>query len=70
VLAELRARQKREGGTLGDLASRLLAVALSDRGGDRGADAPVGLQWPAADLGLLVDLEDDDAVERALGGDQ
>jgi hypothetical protein len=67
VLAELKARQRREGGTLGALASRLLAGALG--AGESPSTTPA-LAWPGADLGLLVDIEDADALERAMAEDR
>ncbi|MGH3344351.1 MAG: hypothetical protein ACRDPK_16080 [Carbonactinosporaceae bacterium] len=63
VLRQLKARQSEEGKTLGRLASELLARALAD------ADAAPAsaLRWTAADLRPLVDLDDKEAVARALG---
>lgn len=63
VLAELRARQRREGRTLSQLASELLARALADtepppRGGP--------LRWETQSMRARVDLEDVDAVNRVL----
>jgi hypothetical protein len=62
VLKELRALQRREGGTLGDLASRLLAEALSRS--PRPAAAP--LAWTARPMRAIVDLADKDVVYAIL----
>jgi hypothetical protein len=63
VLAELRRRGRREGKSMGQIASELLARGMAE-----GADRPVtALQWRSDDLGeALVDLEDKDAVREAL----
>lgn len=62
VLKELREVQRREGGTLGSLASRLLAEALARRG--RPAAAP--FRWTARPMGAIVDLADKEAVYAIL----
>jgi hypothetical protein len=65
VLRELRRRGQREGKSMGRLASELLAGALKQQGA---AEPRPRLVWKSADLGLpRVDLEDDEAVRRALG---
>lgn len=64
VLERLRRRQREEGRTLGELASELLAHALAD---DRQARSAVPLRWTVKPMGARVDLDDDDAVGRALG---
>ena len=64
VLRELKRRQRREGKSLGQLASELLAFALRE---DRGGEGPP-LRWTAKDMGARVDLEDEEAVRRALEG--
>jgi hypothetical protein len=62
VLKELRVLQRREGGTLGDLASRLLAEALS-----RNPRPPVPpLAWISRPMGAIVDLADKDVVYAIL----
>ncbi|MFN8095133.1 MAG: antitoxin [Vicinamibacteria bacterium] len=53
VLRELRDVQKRDGGTLGEIASRLLAEALARR-----PARPTRLEWKARPMGAVVDLED------------
>ena len=63
VLRELKRRQRKEGKTLGQLVSELLAVSL--RRSERPAD---DLRWTARPMGARVDLEDKEAVRRALEG--
>lgn len=63
VLKELRELQRREGVTLGELVSRLLAEALARR--PKKAVAPT-LEWTAKPLGALVDLADKDVVYAIL----
>jgi hypothetical protein len=66
VLSELRRRGQKEGKSMGQVASELLAKGLAE-GADR--DVPA-LQWISADLGEpLVDLENKDAVWEALDAD-
>ena len=63
VLAELRRRGEAEHKSMGQVASELLASALAT--GERAA--PSAFRWNAADLGApRVDLEDKDALQRAL----
>lgn len=62
VLRELKRRQKREGKTLGQLVSELLAGAL-DREGEPG---PVPFRWTSRAMRTRVDLEDKEAVRRAI----
>lgn len=62
VLEQLRARQRREGKPLGQVASELLAVALVETDDDR----PSALVWSSQPMGARVDLEDRDALEAAL----
>jgi plasmid stability protein len=63
VLRELRRRGAREGKSMGQVASELLVRAM-----DAPADLPTpDFVWITGDLGLpLVDLEDPEAVRRAL----
>jgi hypothetical protein len=64
ILRELRRRGQREGKSMGQLASELLSGALAEPARSPGAD---DFTWTAADLGQpLVDLEDKEAVRRAL----
>jgi hypothetical protein len=63
VLRELKKRQRREGKTLGQLVSELLAGAL-DR--DRELDhEPEPFIWFSKPMEALVDLENQEAVRRA-----
>jgi hypothetical protein len=59
VLNEVRELQKREGGTLGALVSRLLAEALARR--PRRPIRPA-FAWTARPMGARVDLADKEAV--------
>jgi plasmid stability protein len=63
VLRELRRRGAREGKSMGQVASELLARAVADA-----TDLPApAFAWTSADLGSpLIDLEDPEAVRRAL----
>jgi hypothetical protein len=65
VLHELRRRSARERKSMGQVASELLAKAVAEP-----ADLPAPeFAWTSADLGApLVDLEDPEAVRRALEG--
>lgn len=62
VLRRLQERKRREGKTLGQLVSALLAAAL------RETDAPATreLDWTSRQMSARVDLEDKEAVRRAL----
>ena len=63
VLRELKRRQKREKKSLGQLASELLASALSD-------DAEVvdrqPLKWKSAPMNASIDVTDKDELYKAL----
>lgn len=63
VLRELRRRSAREGKSMGQVASELLAAAAA-----RDPDLPApDFRWISANLGApIVDLEDKEAVRRAL----
>jgi hypothetical protein len=63
VLRELREIQKREGGTLGSIVSRLVADALGRRA--RRAAAPA-FRWTAREMAAMVDLADKEAVYAVL----
>jgi hypothetical protein len=67
VLQQLKERQLQEGGPLGRLASELLARALAEQE-PQPESAP--FRWKTRDLGARVDLDDKDAVARALGDDE
>jgi hypothetical protein len=65
VLSELRRRARREGKSMGQVASELLAIRMAEE-----ADRPATeLEWRSDNLGEpLVDLEDKEAVRAALDG--
>jgi len=67
VLRELRRRGAREGKSMGQVASELLARAVAER-----SDAPPpAFSWTSGALGApLIDLEDKEAVRRVLDGDR
>ena len=63
VLAELKRRQRREGKTLGRLVSELLAERL-----DRDVPPPPEpFDWIARPMAARVDLDDPEALRRAIG---
>jgi hypothetical protein len=62
VLAELKRRQRREGKTLGRLVSELLAERLSTGG----PPPPEPFAWNTSSMSAKVDLDDKEAVRRAL----
>jgi hypothetical protein len=64
VLAELKRRQRREGKSLGRLVSELLA----DRLRRDVLPAPEPFAWHARPMTARVDLEDAEAVRRAMTG--
>jgi hypothetical protein len=63
VLRELKRRQRRDGKTMGRLVSELLTSAL----GKSVREERAPFHWTAGPLGIHVDLEDKEAVRRALG---
>jgi hypothetical protein len=67
VLAELRERASRDGKSMGQVASELLAVALAE---PTPASPAKPLEWKTWNMGLpLVDLEDKHAVWAILDAD-
>jgi|PersoiStandDraft_1058852.scaffolds.fasta_scaffold408046_1 hypothetical protein len=62
VMRELKRRQAREGKTLGRLVSELLATALEQPE----AEPQRPIAWTTKSMGALVDLEDKEALRRAL----
>jgi hypothetical protein len=62
VLKELRAIQKREGGSLGALVSRLLARAIALQG----RPAKKAFRWTARPMKARVDLADKEALYAIL----
>lgn len=67
VLEELKALQKKEGRTLGELASQILAEGLRERGRSRVREASKGFRWRSQRMGAKVNLQDKEAVYRAMG---
>jgi hypothetical protein len=63
VLKDLREIRRREGGTLGELVSRLLAEALARR--PKRPVAPT-LEWTARPMGARVELADKDVLYAIL----
>ncbi len=63
VLHELKRRQRSEKRPLGELASELLAEALAGRAAEREP-----LRWVAQPMGARVDIDDKEALRRALDG--
>lgn len=62
VLQELKRRQRRDGKPLGELVSELVADAL-----DRDSTEPeTPFRWVARPMRAMVDLDDTEAVRRAL----
>ena len=64
VMRQLKARQLREGKTLGHLVSELLSTALQADGDEPRSLAP--LAWSSRPMRALVDLDDPEALRRAL----
>ena len=67
VLEELKAWQKREGRTLGELASQLLAEGLREKKKSGVREGGPRLQWRSQPMGAKINLHDKDAVYRAMG---
>lgn len=64
LLRRLKERKRREGKTLGQLVSELLASALQES--ERPGARERRLDWVSRPMGARVDLEDKEAVRRAL----
>lgn len=65
VLRQLNERKRREQKTLGQLVSELLASALRE---EEEASTPRPLEWVSRPMHARVDLEDKEALRRALEG--
>jgi hypothetical protein len=65
VLREAKALAKREGKSLGQLVSELLAVALRQRAGENSREAAPA-SWIAKPMGALADLSDREALYGAM----
>jgi len=66
VLEELKSLRDKEGGSLGSLASRLLAEALTAKRVE--APATPEFRWESQAMSANVNLADKEAVYRALDG--
>jgi hypothetical protein len=64
ILEELKSVQQKEGGSLGQLASRLLAEALAVK--RKKTVKTEELVWKTRPMGALVDLGDKDAIYSIL----
>ncbi len=64
VLRRLKERTQREGKSLGQLVSELLASAFAAETDP----APRVFEWSSRPMGARVDLDDKEAVRRALDG--
>lgn len=62
VLQGLKERRRREGKTLGQLVSELLARALRETDGPTAPE----FDWTSRPMGARVDLDDKEVVRRAL----
>lgn len=62
VLRELKKRQRREGKSMGQLVSELLAASLRRES----EEAPPPFEWTSKSMRARVDLEDKEAVLRVL----
>jgi hypothetical protein len=64
VLADLKRLQRKEGKSLGDLASELLASAIASRKST--TDIPRTFQWTSRPMGARIHLDDKEALWAAL----
>jgi hypothetical protein len=64
VLRRLKARKQREGKTMGQLVSELLAAALRQTE----VRPPRDFTWTTRSMGARIDLDDKEAIHRALEG--
>jgi hypothetical protein len=64
VLRELKRRKRASGKSIGELASELLAGALAKP--TPASPSQGSVRWRSAPMGARVDLEDKEAVRRAL----
>jgi hypothetical protein len=65
VLRELKRRKRGSGRSIGQIASELLAGAIGGTQVPSRPD-PIGARWRSAPMGARVDLEDKEALRRAL----
>ncbi|MGH2444860.1 MAG: hypothetical protein ACRDGD_02290 [Candidatus Limnocylindria bacterium] len=61
VLRKLKRRRRRDGRSIGAIASEILARAMHDE-----APAPPPMTWISRPMGARIDLDDKEAVRRAL----
>lgn len=66
VLEELKSLRDKEGGSLGSLASRLLAEALAAKNSN--LPAPQEFRWESQSMSAKVNLADKEAIYKALDG--
>lgn len=64
VLRELKRRKRQSGRSIGSIASELLAKALHEPDAKSAAAPP--MRWRSARMGARVDLDDKEAVRRAI----
>lgn len=64
VLADLKRLQRKEGKSLGDLVSELLASAIASRKSSTTTAAT--FRWTSRPMGALIDLENKEALDAAL----
>lgn len=65
VLRELKRRKRASGRPIGQIASELLAAALQEGGANKTRVRP-SKQWRTASMGARVDIDDKEALHRAL----
>ena len=65
VLRELKRRKRASGRPIGQIASELLAAALREGGANKAPIRP-SKQWRTASMGARVDIDDKEALHRAL----
>jgi hypothetical protein len=63
VLRELKRRRRASGQSIGQIASELLAAALRSR---QAQSTPKPMRWRSAPMGARIDLEDKEALRRAM----
>ena len=66
IIDELKRLGKRRKKTLGRIVSELLATSLKRESEKNAGDSEKAFHWNARPMGALVDIEDKDALHRAL----
>lgn len=69
LLEELRKMQQREGKSLGELVSELVAEALAYRASRR-RSKPQPFEWIARSMGARIDISDKEALYAALDSER